>query len=100
MSDRIVGEVIALTPVADVGGEWRLAAVVATAQGAQVGVLVAPANGVAGALRFEPVPRLAEGLDADGLAAMCPPAAVPDVDPNDPRGLRRGGPRRAPGMVG
>lgn len=103
MSDRIPGELVALVQTPDTDGTSRMAVIIATPRGAEVGVLVAPRNGNAGQLGFEPVPRLKEGMlgsaeleAAEVLARQAGAAA--GVDPNDPRGLR-GGPRRA-GMIG
>ncbi len=103
MPDHLPGELLALAPLADTDGTWRLGAIIATPAGAVVGVLAAPANGAAGALRFEPVPRLAEGLpnlQDQTAAATVAVGAVAAVDPNDPRGIRGGTRRRPPGMVG
>lgn len=100
-ADRVPGEIVALTNAVDIDGSYRLAALIATPNGPQVGVLVAPRNGTAGQLGFEPVPRLAEGMhgtvEYEGLKveALAPPAGV---DPNDPRGIRNTS-RRA-GMIG
>ncbi len=94
MADRIPGELVALVSVPDIDGTYRTAALLQTAQGPQVGVLVGPRNGTAGQFAFEPVPRLEEGLR--GLAeyvalvaeAHVPAAPAAGVDPNDPRGIR------------
>lgn len=99
-ADRVPGEIVALVQSADETGHYRLTAVVATRNGAQVGVLVAPPNGNAGAVGFEPVPALADGIAPEQLeqiAESIPPERT-GVDPNDPRGIRKT-PRRA-GMLG
>jgi hypothetical protein len=101
MPDRIPGEIVALTNAVDTDGSFRLAALIATPGGPQVGVLVAPRNGTAGQLGFEPVPRLAEGMvgTVEYESLKVERAAVPaGPDPNDPRGIRSTS-RRA-GMVG
>lgn len=100
MPDFVPGEIVALNQVPDTDGTWRLAVVAVTDKGPIVGVLTAPRQGGPGQVGFEPVPRLAEGLEAEQLAALASSVpAEPPVDPNDPRGIKRG-PRRAPGMVG
>ncbi|MGI8729190.1 MAG: hypothetical protein ACR2LK_04260, partial [Solirubrobacteraceae bacterium] len=87
MSDRIPGELVALVTTPDHAGDWRLAAIIATPGGAQVGVLVAPRNGDAGVLGFEPIPRLMEGLRGNEHVAALLDAPVDvqaaGVDPND-----------------
>lgn len=101
-SDLIPGEIIALQQIED-GGRWRLAAICASAQGAAIGVLVAPRNGSAGQIGFEPVPRLAEGLDAEAAVILAEQTldaeASAGPDPDDPRGLKRKSAGRRPGMV-
>lgn len=103
MPDRIPGELVALVQTPDTDGTSRMAVIIATPAGAEVGVLVAPRNGNAGQLGFEPVPRLKEGmlgsaeLEAANVLAQ-EAAQTAGVDPNDPRGIRNRA-RRA-GMVG
>lgn len=100
MSDRIPGEIVALVQSADETGQWHLAAVLATSEGPVVGVLTAPANGSPGRVHFHPMPELDPHLDVTQMAALTPAVQAPAVDPNDPRGLKRGPRSRPAGMVG
>lgn len=103
MLDRIPGELTALIQVLDTDGDSRLVAILDTPQGAQTGVLVAPRAGYAGALTFQPVPRLQDLLIAqhpDTFSIEAVPVTPVGPTADDPRGLRAGGKRRAPGMTG
>lgn len=100
--DRIPGELAALVQIIDTDGASRLAAVIDTGTTSETGVLVAPPRGFAGAMTFQPVPRLRELLvsqhpDVFSIEAVDSTPAGPD--PDDPRGLRSGGRRRAPGIL-
>lgn len=82
MPDLIPGEIKAIANVPDTDGTWRTAVIIHTKTGEPtVGVLVAPPNGGAGVIGFEPVPRLAEGMAGSPELAQ---ALTPPVRPRRP----------------